>query len=407
MKRQLILGLSIGWLTVLGGCKAKVDSSRAGKLEGEMKMGLLFGEVPFNKGDWKGRYLNGLTWNPTGTKLASCGDVVRVWDPGGDLLLTINTDFKNPDPDRWRGAPFVAVSAVAWSPDGTKLVTESYGGSVQVWDSESGKELHTLEASGRAVWSPDGTKLATGGYGGSVVRVWDSESGKELHTLEGRRFQAVHWSFDGTKLVTVSVLSDSGERLKAIRVWDVEVGEELYKFGGFSRGSPRSERELACWSPDGTKLAGAIGDKTVKVWDASTGESLRVLRGHEGYLTGISWSPDGSKLASISWDKTVRVWDATNGDGLHTFEVGYYGQGIVARWNPDGTRLAISVNNRELFKSALTVWDVEHSLALHKFGYEFDCVSNVGWSPDGTKLAISTGESRSGYHGFEIWAFSQ
>jgi WD40 repeat protein len=64
------------------------------------------------------------------------------------------------------------------------------------------------------------------------------------------------------------------------------------------------------WSPDGTKLASASEDNTVRVWDAHTGSQLAQLQGHSYDVTSVNWSPDGTKLASASDDKTVRVWDS-------------------------------------------------------------------------------------------------
>ena len=64
------------------------------------------------------------------------------------------------------------------------------------------------------------------------------------------------------------------------------------------------------WSPDGSQLASASGDKTVRIWDASTGQEVSQLQGHSDCVWSVAWSPDGSQLASASADKTVLIWDA-------------------------------------------------------------------------------------------------
>jgi WD40 repeat protein len=62
-------------------------------------------------------------------------------------------------------------------------------------------------------------------------------------------------------------------------------------------------------SPDGTRLAGAMVDRTIVIWDAATGRQIAVLRGHTDLVLGLAWSADGRRLASASYDHTVRVWD--------------------------------------------------------------------------------------------------
>ncbi|MDQ3339693.1 MAG: protein kinase [Myxococcota bacterium] len=61
-------------------------------------------------------------------------------------------------------------------------------------------------------------------------------------------------------------------------------------------------------SPDGKQIAGAMSDRTLRIWDATTGNVLQVLRGHSDLPLDVAFSPDGTMLASSSYDKTVRIW---------------------------------------------------------------------------------------------------
>ena len=102
-----------------------------------------------------------------------------------------------------------------------------------------------------------------------------------------------------------------------------------------------------CWSPDGSRLASASDDGTVRVWDAFTGKAVHVLEGHSDWVNSVCWSPDGSRLASASEDKTVRVWDASTGEAVHVLE-GHENTVFPVDsvcWSPDGSRLASTSND--------------------------------------------------------------
>jgi WD40 repeat protein len=140
------------------------------------------------------------------------------------------------------------------------------------------------------------------------VWVWDANTGTALQTLEGHTSSvtAVQFSPDGSKLASAS---DDG----TVRVWDANTGTALQTLECYT-----SSVTAVQFSPDGSKLASASRDDTVRVWYADTGAALHTLEGHTHWVTAVQFSPDGSKLASASRDGTVRVWDADTGTALQT-----------------------------------------------------------------------------------------
>jgi hypothetical protein len=73
------------------------------------------------------------------------------------------------------------------------------------------------------------------------------------------------------------------------------------------------------FSPDGTRVATASWDHTVRLWDAESGKELRAFKGHSEQVQSAAFSPDGTRVATASWDHTVRLWDAVSGKELRAF----------------------------------------------------------------------------------------
>jgi WD40 repeat protein len=94
------------------------------------------------------------------------------------------------------------------------------------------------------------------------------------------------------------------------------------------------------FSPDGSKIISGSDDKTIRVWDASTGiEMLPPLRGHDDWINSVAFSPDGSKIISGSDDKTIRVWDASTGIEMLPPLRGHDGLIYSVAFSPDGSKI--------------------------------------------------------------------
>ncbi len=233
--------------------------------------------------------------------------------------------------------------SVAFSADGTKLLSASGDTEFTVWSVAQGVKL-----AGVTVSEPKGggrgpfrdclavtrdLSLAVQAIGGGRIRVIDLVSGQERWTAQAadEDVTALTFSPDGK-----NVVSGAGYVESSVRLWDVADGRELVRLEGHRT----YVRSLVFW-PDGETLASASGDQTIHLWDVSNLASLAAplspaesrsddplrrhatrprvtelkpsatLRGHHLEVWSLALSPDNSTLVSGCKDGSVCVWDTS------------------------------------------------------------------------------------------------
>ncbi len=221
-----------------------------------------------------------------------------VPSPDGELLLVPRADWSMELRHRTRPPLRLvghkgAITRIAFTPDHKFLYSSSHDGSLRRWDTDTGIAQilvdgpvavrgFALAADGRIsvqvgdearMIAPDGTST-TLGKGGKWCVAW-------------AEFDKV-----GDRLI-INRCDLSLALVIGSQVIELEKGYKLSRIGV---------------SKDGTRLAGAMADRTVRIWDATSGKQLHVLRGHTDLVMDVAFSPDGSQLASSSYDKTIRIW---------------------------------------------------------------------------------------------------
>ena len=151
-------------------------------------------------------------------------------------------------------------------------------------------------------FSPDGTRIVSGSDD-KTVRLWDADTGQPIgQPLTGHTDKVISVAFspDGTRIV-------SGSVDKTVRLWDADTGQPI---GEPLTGHTDTVASVA-FSPDGTRIASGSVDTTVRLWDADTGKPIGdPLTGHTDAVDSVAFSPDGKRIVSGSADKTLRLWPA-------------------------------------------------------------------------------------------------
>ena len=332
-----------------------------------------------------------VAWSPDGTKIvsASIDRNLRVWDAADVGAGAITTAFGHSD---W-------VNSVAWSPDGTKIVSGSNDRTLKIWDAaDVGAVSAIATATGHSdvksvSWSPDSTKIVSGLRDGTL-QIWDAADvglGAIATGTDGTdgssHISSVAWSPDGTKIV-------SSSRDGTLKIWDAaDVGAGVTTTTGKGNNELESEPAIT-WSPDGTMIASGMLDGTLKVWNATNmgAGAIATGTGHSGFLWSVAWSPDGTKIISGSNDRTLKIWDAVDirATGAITTLLSSvatatgHSEGVTSvAWSPDSTKIVSGSKD-----STLKVWDgeVAGGGAIATARGHSDDVRSVAWSPDSTKI---------------------
>jgi WD40 repeat protein len=235
--------------------------------------------------------VHALALSPNGKLLLSGADdgTARIWKLANQQAVTTL-------------APLIAHSAVkaaAWSPTGRALAVG--GRDIHLLNLATRRELvlHPVQAVQALAFSPDGKRIVSGEVGGSLQR-WDVSSGRAVgapmlgHT---RTVESVAYSPDGRSIA-------SGADDNSIRVWNADTGKRA---GPALTGHTSAVLSVA-WSHDSRILVSGGLDQTIRMWDVASGQQIsNSLRGTNAAVTSVALSPDSSRIYYGSANRTLGV----------------------------------------------------------------------------------------------------
>src|SRR5439155_4197366 len=321
--------------------------------------------------------------------VAFSGDGRRLFSASLDTTLRIwNATPLAEDPpgqERRLQGHQAQILAVAFSPDQRTLATASMDDTAKLWDVRSRKLIHTLAGHDQMVTSvafhAGGKRVTTASVDGTVVQ-WQAATGERRRTLQGHLGPVSNVGFNAS-------FSADGERLaslgkdSAVRVWQTESGREI---AGTKPVIP--PRLCAVLSPDGERLAIATMGP-IEIHEIKSGKTVNSLWMGFHVPHHLAFSADGKRLAAAVWDGTVRVWDIPSGKLLHTFR--HADRATCVAFHPNGKQLASgSCDN------TAKIWDLETGNEVQTLGGHIGYVMTLAYSPDGSLLATASGHRYAG-----------
>lgn len=247
-------------------------------------------EAPLREFVHGSEILGALALSRDGRRLATAGAGDR--DGKGRVIKLWDIDGLAAEPVATFDAAGAWVMGLAFSPDGCALATacvergkERTSSSIRnVATGDAILQLPLREASDAVAFSPDGSTLVTASRD-ARIRVWQLAgesmcSGWCKPAPAAAVRDADVAAGTGGPVWNARILAGHGDRVRNIDI-----------------------------SPDGSRIASAGGDAAAKIWDVATGENLLTLVGHESYVEAARFSPDGHTVATASRDGTVKLWN--------------------------------------------------------------------------------------------------
>lgn len=282
------------------------------------------------------------------------------------------------------------VSTVQFSPDSSMIASGGADGAVKVWDTLTGRLVHTFEGHLAGIstlsWSPDGATIASGSDD-KTIRLWNVLTGK-AHPIpfvgHHNYVYQIAFSPKGNMLV-------SGSYDEAVFLWDVRSATVMRSLPAHS--DPVGGIDVV-W--DGTLVVSCATDGLIRIWDTATGQCLRTLV-HEDNppVTSVKFSPNGKFVLAWSLDDCVRLWNYVEGRCIKTYQ-GHVNRkySLSGGFGTFGVRgappHAFAVSGSE--DGAVLCWDVVSKKALQRIEGHSGVVLGVDTCTLGDKrLMVSCG----------------
>ena len=183
------------------------------------------------------------------------------------------------------------------------------------------------------------------------------------------------------RLVPMAKTLASGSRDRSIRLWNAHTGEHIRTLEGHA-----DWVFSVAFSPDGKTLASGSRDRSIRLWNAHTGEHIRTLEGHTGTVSSVAFSPNGKTLVSGSDDTTIYLWNAHTGEHIRTLE-GHTGTVSSVAFSPNGKTLVSGSDDTTIYLWNAHTGEHIRTLEGHTGGGFLDWVFSVAFSPDGKTIA--------------------
>jgi WD40 repeat protein/serine/threonine protein kinase/tetratricopeptide (TPR) repeat protein len=320
---------------------------------------------------------------------AASGDPVWAvaFSPDGRMLLTGGGQYRKQGLNDIIGPDFNRDLGLGSTNPLDPLGRRSVVAAARLWDVSKGKPLPLSLPHDNAVlavaFSPDGQRILTGSAD-QTARMWDAATGRPLGKplVHDGLVVAVAFSPDGQTILTCSQTSITQAK---VHLWSAATRQSL----GQPLMHPRPVLAVA-FSPDGRTILTGSGDPLANkgeahLWDVATGKTLGQPLPHPGAVHSVAWSPDGRWILTGCADKIARLWEAIRIPPI--VQRGHHENTLA--YSPDGRLVLLGTPSKDGQRcEQVSLSETASGKPRHRLPLLGDSTGVAAFSPDSRKILL-------------------
>ncbi|KAG2289112.1 hypothetical protein Bca52824_048716 [Brassica carinata] len=244
-------------------------------------------------------YLNLLDWGSRNVLAIALGHTLCLWDASTGSVSEFVTIEEDQGP----------ITSISWAPDGSHVALGLNNSQVQLWDSSSIRKIRTLNGVhhsrvGSLAWNNH--ILTTGGMDGKIVNNDVRIRSHVVGTYRGHTGEICGLKCSCLVPFQSNLLATGGGGTDgAIKFWNTHTGACLNSV------DTGSQVCALLWSKNDRELLSSHGfsQNHLALWKYPSLVKMAELTGHTSRVLFMTQSPDGSTVASAAGDESLRFWD--------------------------------------------------------------------------------------------------